>query len=207
MNIGIIGTGRMGTGLAALWAARGHTIMISSRDPARARHVAAAISHDMQGGSLAGAVAFGDVLLLAVPWTAAEALLTSLGSLEGKILIDIMNAFGPDGLPAFGHTTSLAEQVAGWSPGARVVKAFNGIYFQHLGSSQYGDDREAVFFCGDDAGARATVAQLIADAGFDPVDSGPLIAARLVEPMGFLWMQLAFRAGHGPDVGFKLLRR
>ncbi len=154
------------------------------------------------------AAAFGEVILLAVPWTGAQGVLQALGSLSGKVLIDLTNAFGADGGPALlGQPTSGAEQIAGWAPGARVVKAFNGIYYEHLGRSQFQGQAEGLFYCGDDPAANALVAQLGTDAGFDPVDCGPLTAARLVEPLGFLWMQLAFRQGNGPDTAMKLLRR
>jgi predicted dinucleotide-binding enzyme len=206
MKIGIIGTGRMGSGLGKLWAAKGHTIMFGARDLAKAQRVAATLG--ASAGTPAEAVAFGEVILLAVPWTAAQTALQALGSLAGKVLIDLTNAFGADGGPALlGQPTSGAEQIAGWAPGARVVKAFNGIYYEHLGRSQFQGQAEGLFYCGDDPAAKALVAQLGTDAGFDPVDCGPLTAARLVEPLGFLWMQLAFRQGHGPDTALKLLRR
>jgi hypothetical protein len=208
MKIGILGTGNMGGGLGRLWAAKGHQVMLSSRDPAKAQAVARSIGANAQGGSFAEAAAFGDVILLAIPWTIAEDLLKSLGgALKGKTLIDLMNAFGSDWLPAFGHTTSLAEKVAGWAPGAHVVKAFNGIYFEHLGNSKFEGYDEGLFLCGDNADAKAQVAQLGRDAGFDPVDCGPLVTARLTEPLAFLWMQLAYNAGHTSEVAFRLLRR
>jgi len=206
MKIGIIGTGRIGSGLGKLWAAKGHAIRFGARDLAKAQRVAAGMG--ASAGTPAEAAAFGEVILLAVPGTEAQRVLQALGSLAGKVLIDPTNLFAADGGPALlGQPTSGAEQVAAWAPGARVVKAFNGIYFEHLGRSQFQGQAEGLFYCGDDPAAKVLVAQLGTDAGFDPVDCGPLAAARLVEPLGFLWMQLAFRQGNGPDVAFKLLRR
>lgn len=207
MNIGILGTGNMGSGLGRLWAAQGHAITFGSRTPSKAQKLAASIGGQTHGGSFADAAAFGDVLVLAIPWTIVEDLLKSLGSLKGKTIIDLMNAFGSNWMPAVGGTQSLAENVAAWAPGAHVVKAFNGIYFQHLGNSQFQGVPESLFLCGDNADAKAQVIQLGQDAGLDPVDCGDLVVARLIEPLAFLWMQISFNAGHGSDVAFKLLRR
>jgi predicted dinucleotide-binding enzyme len=207
MKIGILGTGNMGSGLGRLWAAKDHAVYFGSRTPSKAESAAGAIGGQTQGGSFADAAAFGDVLVLPIPWTAAEDLLKSLGSLEGKTIIDLMNAFGSDWMPAFGEAGSLAEKVAEWAPGAHVVKAFNGIHFRHLGNSQFQGMAESLFLCGDNADAKAQVIQLGKDAGLDPVDCGDLVVARLIEPLAFLWMQIAFGAGYGSDVAFKLLRR
>ena len=207
MNVGIFGTGNMGGGLGRLWAAQGHAVTFGSRTPSKAERLAASIGGQTRGGSFTDAAAFGDVLVLAIPWTIAEDLLKSLGSLKGKTIIDLMNAFGSNWMPTFGQTGSLAEKVAEWTPGAHVVKAFNGIYFQHLGNSQFQGMAESLFLCGDSANAKAQVIQLGKDAGFDPVDCGDLIVARLIEPLAFLWMQLAYNAGYGSEVAFRLLRR
>lgn len=208
MNIGIIGSGRMGSGLGKLWAAKGHRVMFGSRDLAKAKTLAASIGANASAGSPQDAAAFGEVLLFAVPWGVARETIQSLGPLAGKVLIDITNAFGADGSPALlGQPTSAAEQIAQWATGARVVKGFNSVYFEHLGRSQFQGQTESLFFCGDDPAAKALVAQLGSDAGLDPIDCGPLSAARLVEPLAFLWMQIAFRAGFGSEVALKLLRR
>ncbi len=137
MRIGIWGAGNMGGGLGKLWAAKGHEVMFAGRDLDKAQAFAQSAGHGARGGSYADAAAFGDVVLLAIPWPAAEDLLELSGSaLQGKTVIDLMNAWGDtDLVPAFGHTTSLAEQVAQWAPGTKVVKAFNTIYYQHIGKS------------------------------------------------------------------------
>ncbi len=102
--------------------------------------------------------------------------------------------------------TIIAEEIAKRSPDARVVKAFNSIYFENLEKPQYGATKAGSFFCGDDDQAKAVVAQLSRDIGFDPVDCGPLTNARLLEPLAVLWMQLAF-GGNETDIAFALLRR
>ena len=209
IKIGTIGTGRMAGNLGKLWAATGHQIFFGSRDPQKAKSLAGSIGSNADGGTPAEAIAFGEVILLAVPWTAAEETLKALGPFEGKILIDMTNPVKPSeaGMQlALDSATSAAEQIAGWASDARVVKAFNTIYFENLEKPQFGAEQASSFFCGDDDQAKAVVAQLSRDIGFDPVDSGPLTNARLLEPLAVLWMQLAF-GGNETDIAFKLLRR
>jgi NADPH-dependent F420 reductase len=209
MKIGTLGTGRMANKLAKLWTAKGHQVFFGSRNAHKARQLAASLGPNANGGTQAEAVAFGEVILLAVPWTAAEETLKALGPFEGKILIDMTNPIKPTeaGMQlAMGHTTSFAEEIARLVPGAKVVKAFNSIYFDNLDKPHYGAAKAGAFFCGDDDQAKAVVTQLSRDIGFDPVDSGPLTNARLLEPLAVLWMQLAF-GGNETDIAFALLRR
>ena len=207
MQIGIIGAGKMGGTLGRLWAAKGHAVMFGSRDPAKAKAQAAEIPR-ASGGSIDDAAAFGQVVLLGIPWRAAIETVTHIGpSLKGKTLIDIANPTGDGMTLAIGHTTSLAEETATAAAGAKVVKAFNGIHFSLLEKPVFSGFKADVYYCGDDAEAKALVAQLIVDAGFEPVDAGPLRNARLLEPLANLWMQLAFFNGQGTEVAFKLLPR
>ena len=207
MQIGIIGAGKMGGPLGKLWAAKGHAVMFGSRDPAKAKAQAAQISA-ASGGSIDDAAAFGPVVLLGVPWRAAIETATRIGpSLTGKTLIDMTNPVGDGMTLAIGHTTSLAEEIAAAVAGAKVVKAFNGIHFSQLEKPVFSGFRADVYYCGDDTEAKALVARLIADTGFEPVEAGPLRNARLLEPLANLWMQLAFFNGQGTDVAFKLLPR
>ena len=108
---------------------------------------------------------------------------------------------------ALGHTTSLAEEIAAAVPAAKVVKAFNGIHFSLLEKPVFSGFKADVFYCGDDTEAKGLVAQLIIDTGFEPVDTGPLRNARLLEPLANLWMQLAYVNGRGTEIAFKLLPR
>jgi predicted dinucleotide-binding enzyme len=208
IKIGTIGTGRMAENLGRLWAVKGHQLFFGSRDPQKARMLAERASPNASGGTHSEAVAFGDVLLC-TPWTAAEETLKDLGSLDGRILIDITNPIkATDAGMQLAHdcTISFAEQIAAWVPGAKVVKAFNSIYFQNLEQPQYGSENASAFYCGDYEQAKAVVAQLSRDIGFAPVDCGPLTNARLLEPLAVLWMQLAFST-HGSDIAFKLFKR
>ncbi len=124
MKIGIIGTGRMSSGLGKRWVAGGHEVMFGSRDPAKARALAAQIGGGAHGGSQADAVSFAGVLLLATPFDQTEAALRDLGSLAGKVVIETTNNFVDK------NPVSTTERIMQWSPGARVVKAFNGVFWQ-----------------------------------------------------------------------------
>ena len=177
VKIGTIGTGRMATNLGQLWAAKGHQVFFGSRDAAKPANWLNIPAQMQGGGTRDEAVAFGELLVLAVPWSAAEETLKPLRPFAGKILVDMTNPVkateGRGMQLAIGHTTSLAEEIARWVPGARVVKAFNSIYFENLKKPQFGREQASSFFCGDDDQAKAVVAQLSRDIGFDPVDCGP----------------------------------
>ena len=175
LKIGTIGTGRMAENLGKLWANKGHQVFFGSRSPEKAKELADRVGPNATGGTQAEAVSFGEVILLAVPWTAAEETVKSLGPFNGKILIDMTNPIKPSetGMQlVIGLNTSAAEEIAGWAFGARVVKAFNSIYFENLARPQFGTEKASSFFCGDDDQARAIVAQLSRDIGFDPVNCG-----------------------------------
>ncbi len=199
----------MGSGLGKSWAQKGHKIFLGSRDPAKAQGLAASIGHGASGGGVRAAAQFGDTVLLAVPWRGVESTVKAAGELSGKVLIDCTNPMTADYMQlVIGHDTSGAEEVAKQAPGARVVKAFNHIYAPIIHSSpQFGSHIATVFFCGDDPAAKETVAGLIRDIGFEPVDAGPLQNARYVEPLAELCVQLAYALGMGTDQALKLIRR
>src|SRR5262245_46669432 len=125
MKIAIIGAGNVGGALGRGWASAGHEIVFGVREPREAKAQAAArsVGERARAEAVGEAVAAGEVVVLATPWPAARDALTAAGPLRGKILVDTTNPLTPDlsGL-VLGHTTSAAEQVAAWSPGARVVK-------------------------------------------------------------------------------------
>lgn len=200
-KIGIIGAGNVGGTLGRVWAARGHDVMFGVRDPATAEVAGRA-------GTLAEAFAFGEVLALATPWSVVKDVLAQAGPLEGKILFDCTNPLLP-GLAGleYGTTASGAEMVAEWAPGARVVKVFNTAGFNVMADARFEGGPAAMFYCGDDAGAKAAAHQLAEEAGFEALDAGPLDQARLLEPFALLWITLAMKYGYGREIAFRLLRR
>jgi predicted dinucleotide-binding enzyme len=207
MKIGIIGTGNMGGTLGRLWAEKGHQVFFGSRQPQKAQELASQVGHGAQGGTVPQAAGYGEVLLLGVPWKAAQETVQSMGKVDGKVLIEIINGVDMQKGPALGHTTSIAEQIAAWAPGARVVNAFNSVHWETLLEPSFNGQSATLFYCGDDPAARTVTAQLGAEIGLDPVDCGPLWMARQLEPMAFLWIYLAYAGGQGPQTALKWLKR
>lgn len=178
MKIGIIGAGNIGSNAATLFTRAGHDVAISnSRGPESLRALATSIGPRVRPSTVEDAARWAEVILLATPWRKPEAL-PSAESVKGKIVIDAMNHYNPDfTLADLGDSTS-SEETQKRLPGARMVKAFNTIYFQHLATRGRKDvpidERHAIFLAGDDAEAKKVVAKLIEDIGFAPVDTGSL---------------------------------
>jgi len=211
MKIGIVGAGRMGLGLGLRWARERHEVLFSyARDLAKLeRHVRPAMPW-ARVGTPPEAAAFGDVVVLAVPWAAHRDALEQTGSLAGKVLVSLVNPLNETYSDlVVGHTTSGAEEVAKLAPEARVVEAFNAVFAETLQSEslRFADQVPTVFYCGDDAAAKRMVARLIEIAGLEGVDAGDLKAARYIEPMGLLYARLAYGLGMGTNIAPKLLRR
>ena len=210
MNIGILGSGNVGSGLGKIWAQKGHKVIFSfSRNQEKLTSLAVA-DQNSSAGSPAEAVQHSDVLLLSVRWETVAEALKAAGPLQGKILIDCTNPLRPDmsGL-VLGNTTSAAEEIAKMAPGAKVVKAFNSIFAEiyHSESRLFGSRMPTMFYCGDDDGAKATVAKLIRETGFEPIDAGPLKSARYLEPLAMLMIQLGHVQGMGTNIALNLIRR
>ncbi len=212
MQIGILGSGNIGGALGKTWAAAGHAVMFSgSRDQAKLEALAEQAGHSARWGSLDEAASFGDVVLLALLWPQVQEALPRLAPLlAGKILIDASNPLTPDFVHlAIGHTDSGGETVARQLPGVRVVKAYNSVGANIIGSAskQFGPvAAPTLFFCGDDAEAKQIVASLIAASGFEPVDVGALSTARFLEPLEQLWVEI-LKSGIQQDFVLSLLRR
>jgi 8-hydroxy-5-deazaflavin:NADPH oxidoreductase len=209
MKIGIIGAGKMGSGLGKIWAKNGHELMFSfSHDEQKLKELAASVSATAQVGTSAAAVQFADVVLLAVPWGAVSEALQAAGSLEGKILFSCVNALKPDmsGM-AVGTTTSAAEEISKLAPGARVVEGLP-LFAEVLqsGDTSFNGEKATVFYCGDDSEAKTIVAGLLEETAVEAIDIGGLSTARYLEPAMMLLIQLAYMKQMG-QVAFKLLRR
>jgi predicted dinucleotide-binding enzyme len=183
MKIGIIGAGRIGGTAARLFARAGHAVALSnSRGPASLTDEIARINREVAGSRVRAATAedaarFGEVVLLAPPWRSLDAL-PKPDLLRGKIVIDAMNPYSATGQVLDLAPSTSSEEVAKRLPGARLVKAFNTIYWEHLAKQGRIDlpleRRRAIFIAGDDAAAKKIVAALIDELGFAPVDTGSL---------------------------------
>lgn len=171
MKIGILGGGRVGGALAQSWQNAGHDVVISTRD------------------TVAETAAPAEVVLLAVPAPAAADVLAAAGPLDGKVLIDATNNLsgGPDG-----------AEIASLARGAHTVKAFNTVFAQFFADPPA--TPPSLVFAGDDPDAKETVAGLIRDAGFDPVDAGDHAQAGDLEAFARLVIGIAYRQGRGPFV-------
>jgi predicted dinucleotide-binding enzyme len=189
-KIGIIGNGNVGSSLARGLERAGHEVRAVGSDKAAMR----------------GTAAWADIAILAVPFGALDDVVKETGpALAGKPLVDVTNALDENMNLALGFTTSGAEELQKKVPGARVVKAFNTVFAQHMDSGRLGDQNLTAFVAGDDAGAKADVLELARDIGFDAVDAGPLKNARLLEPFACFNIQLGYGLQMGTQIGFKLL--
>jgi 8-hydroxy-5-deazaflavin:NADPH oxidoreductase len=191
MRIAVIGSGRIGATAARLLAQAGHEVRVAnSRGPDSLRGQ----EHLLDGAvpaAAAEAVAFAELVLLALPWR-KRAVLASYGPWTGKVVVDATNPYGEAGevLDTGGRTSS--ELVADVLPGARVVKAFNTMHWMRLRDEGRPEadpaERLAVFLAGDDAEAKREVAGLVEELGFTAVDVGGLAeGGRLVEPGSALY--------------------
>jgi 8-hydroxy-5-deazaflavin:NADPH oxidoreductase len=209
MNIGIVGIGNVGINLARLWVKNGHRVMLSfSRNESKLRDAAEELGSNANFGSPRDAVAFGDVVVLAVPWTAVTEAIKAAGPLSGKILFSTVNALNVDfsGL-AVGTTTSAAEEIAKLAPGAKVIEALPP--FAELlatGSTSVDGEQGTIFCCGEDSAAKTIVSRLLRESGVEVIDAGALSEARFIEPTMMLLVRLAYARGFGGQIAFRLLR-
>jgi NADPH-dependent F420 reductase len=209
MKIAVIGTGKVGGTLGMRWAQKGYAVTFGARDvnSEKVRAVLAAGGKNASAASVRDAAAGADVVVFAVPWGAAQSAVEAVGDLTGKVVVDCTNPVAPGLQLALGTTTSGGEQVAAWAKGARVVKAFNTTGAENMANPLYNGEPTAMLICGDDADAKGKVAELVQVLDFEPLDVGPLSAARLLEPFALVWIRLARAQGLGPNIAFKLARR
>ena len=190
MKIGIIGHGNVGSALQAGLSGAGHEVRAVGREP----------------GAVREAGAFGEVIILAVPFGEIDNAVRELGdTLNGKTVVDATNALTPDMNLAVGFTTSGAEELQKKAPAAKVVKAFNTALAHTMNGGRIGGDQLAGLVAADDADAKAAVLSLVKDLGFDPIDAGPLASARQLEPLALLNIKLGFVQGYGPNSGFRFV--
>jgi 8-hydroxy-5-deazaflavin:NADPH oxidoreductase len=186
MKIGIIGSGNIGGTLTRLFARAGHDVMVSnSRGPESLQELVREAGERARAGTVEDAARFDEVIVLATPWRSPEAL-PAAELVAGKIVVDAMNPYRPDGgLFDLGDSSS-SEETAKRLPGARLVKAFNTIWAKHLGENGRTDvpaaERHAIPVASDDAEAKQIVSRLIEDIGFGAVDHGSLRDGRDQEP-------------------------
>ncbi|MFL6638901.1 MAG: NADPH-dependent F420 reductase [Paraburkholderia graminis] len=188
-TISIIGAGTMATAVAGRIAKAGHTVEVLNRDPAKARALADKLSAGATTGTYAAAPT-GDIVILAVPYGSAAAVVADYGNaLEDKVIVDITNPVAPDlsGLVT-PHGSSGAQEIAKGLPAtAHVVKAFNTVFGHVLAKN----GRLDAFIAADDAQAKARVSTLIESLGLRPLDVGGLHMAATLEALGLMMIGLA----------------
>ncbi len=195
MRIGIIGTGRVGTALQSGWTDAGHDVRTGSR------------SSSLPLSELA---LWADVLVLAVPFAALETVASGIAPAKGKIIVDCTNPIrmGPDGMAlAIGHTASGAEYLQGLLPGAHVIKSLNQVGAEVMADTIGFALPPVQFMAGDKAEAKETVAALLTDLGFEPLDAGALSKARLLEPFALVWINQAIAQAKGRNWAFGAMPR
>jgi predicted dinucleotide-binding enzyme len=191
-KISIIGKGNVGQALAEGLRRAGHEIRFASTDSKE---------------PVDAAVKWGDVVILAVPWTAHGSIAKAAGKyLDGKTVVDVSNILTPSYDLAIGFTTSGAEELQKLMPRARVVKAFNTVFAETMKTGRMHGEQLTVFVAGDDQGSKDTVRKLAEDIGFDSVDAGPLKSARYLEPLGMLNITLGYGLKMGTGIGVRLVK-
>jgi 8-hydroxy-5-deazaflavin:NADPH oxidoreductase len=182
MKIGIIGTGEIGSALARHWGAAGHELMISSRHPEELRALAKEIGPNVKVGTPREAAAFGNVIMLAVPYGATPQVGRHLAAeLRGKIVLDAGNPYpSRDGdMAVRDRQRGTGAASAEYLPGTRLVRAFNAINSGPLLRDGFRKpERLGIPLAASDPEAMQVAAQLVSDAGFDPVPVGDLSRAR-----------------------------
>jgi predicted dinucleotide-binding enzyme len=181
MKIGVIGSGRHGSAIGSLWVKAGHPVLFSSRHPDQLKDLVAELGPLASAGLPQEAAAFGEAILVAVPYGALPQVGRDLAPmLKGKVVLDACNAVASrDG--------EIADEVKAngigitsqkYLPGTRLVRAFNTLGSRILArEANRPDPRMAIPLAGDDADALKVAAELVRDAGFDPVIVGPLARA------------------------------
>jgi hypothetical protein len=203
MRIAIIGTGNVGEAIVRGLTGKGHDLILGARDPAKVGALAAATG--AQVAPPAEAAKGADIVILALPWAAAEAAVRDLGDLAGQTVVDCMNPIGRTaagmGLTV-GQTTSGGEVVQGWLPRAHVVKTLNQVGAEIMADTARLPHPPVMFMAGHDAGAKASVGQMLTDLGFEALDAGDITKARLLEPLGMVWINQALMRGKGRNWAF-----
>jgi hypothetical protein len=186
LKIGVIGSGRIGGTLGGLWVKAGHEVMFSSRDLEHDKALAASLGPAARAGTPRDAAAFGDVLLVAVPYTALPQLGKDLTDvIKGKVVIDTSNPIvARDGdIATWAREKGAGLASAELLPGARIVRAFNAVGAARLPViAQSQGERIGMPIASDDAEAVAAASRLIREVGFEPVLIGPLAMGKYLIP-------------------------
>ncbi len=210
-KVAFIGAGKVGAPLAAHLAEAGHEVTLAQiRDGSETVTKALARSERLAARPISDALADAEVVFLAVPFGAIETLLPPLANvLAGKVLVDCTNPVGAGLSHGLESRRAGSEFVQSLVPDAAVVKAFSIYGFENFEQPEFPEYnlRPTMLYCGDDARAKASVAELIKDCGFEPLDAGGLVQALHLEHMTLLWIRMVRMHGHSPRLTWAALRQ
>jgi hypothetical protein len=200
MKVAIIGTGNVGRAIARGLRGKGHGLVLGSRSTADAELQALSAQTGATLASPAEAATQADVVILALPWSAAEGAVKALGDLSGKTVIDCMNPLGMVngalGLTV-GQTDSGGEMVQRWLPAAHVVKTLNQVGAEMMVENAALPHRPVMLMAGNDASAKQQAAMLLEALGFEALDAGDITKSRILEPLAMVWINQALFRGKG----------
>jgi predicted dinucleotide-binding enzyme len=211
MRIGILGSGLMGSKLGTIFARAGHEVVFSyARSEQKLKKLAREAGERARAGTPREAVQDAGAVVLAIHWSRLDDVLEQAGDLKSKVVISCslpMNDANTELVVA--HTSSGAEELAKKVPGAHVVSAFNTVPSEVLFGTYEArrkSRKPSLIYCGDHRRSKEVAATLIADAGFDPLDAGPLRLARYSEPFALLVAELAYEGKQGPEMAYRFER-
>ncbi len=212
MPVGVLGSGVVGQTLADGFLKHGHEVMRGSRDPAKLAGWRAGAGPRARTGTFEEAARFGDVAVLAVKGTAAEAVVrATAAALAGRVVLDTTNPIADappeDGVLRFftGPNESLLERLQALAPQAHLVKAFSCVGSALMVDPRLAGGKPTMFTCGADAEAKRRSAAILEAFGWEVEDLGGPAAARAIEPLCMLWCIPGFRRNDWAHA-FKLLR-
>ncbi len=213
MRIGVIGSASVGQTLAAGLKKHGHDVRIGSRTPAKLAEFSQ--KSGIQTGTFTDVAGWGEAVVLAVKGAVAEEALRDAGAsnIDGKLVIDTTNPIAneppQDGVLKFftSPNDSLMERLQAAFPGAKFVKAFNSVGAALMVNPQLPSGKPTMFYCGNEAGAKAQVAKIIEQFGWEGADMGTAAAARPIEALCQLWCIPGFRSNEWTGHAFKLMQR
>lgn len=197
MKIGIVGSGDVAQSLGAGLVKAGHSVMLGTRDTSKKELASWHKKNDKnrQLGSTTDAANFGEIIILAIAWHAAEDVLAQIRpEVSGKVVIDVTNplVFNEGEAPSLsiGHTISAGEIVQASLPDSHIVKTLNTINHKKMAFPKYSEGLPIMFVCGNNASAKLTTHDLLVDLGWeDSLDIGGIEKSRLLEPLCLLWLE------------------
>jgi predicted dinucleotide-binding enzyme len=213
-KIGVLGSGQVGEVLANGFLKHGYEVMRGSRDPSKLEAWKGKAGAKAHVGDFAATARFGEIVVLAVKGTAAEAAIEQAGAdnLKGKPIIDATNPLADappvNGVLSYftGPNESLMERLQKKAPGAHFVKAFSSVGNANFVNPDFGGTRPTMFICGDDAESKREVVAILAQFGWDSDDVGGVASARAIEPLCMLWCLPGFLNNRWTHA-FKVLTR